>query len=137
MEQLMDVEPFESPVEATPSAVTPCRKRFAAWLRECDVDEDLVGELTIVFSELLSNAVKASRGAEREVQTRAGLERGRVIIEVCNPVARSRSDVDRWDLDDPLRAGGRGLVIVRAYTDDVEIELRDESLVVRCSRRMS
>jgi anti-sigma regulatory factor (Ser/Thr protein kinase) len=137
MEQLMDVEPFQSPVEATPSAVTPCRRRFSAWLRECDVDEDLVAELTIVFSELLSNAVKASRGAEREVRTRADLERGRVVIEVCNPVADTRGAVDRWDLGDPLRAGGRGLVIVRAYTDDVEIELRDDSLVVRCSRRMS
>ena len=137
MEQLMDVEPFDSPVEATPSAVTPCRRRFSAWLRECDVDEDLVGELTIVFSELLSNAVKASQGVDGEVRTRAGLERDRVVIEVCNPLATSRGEVGRWDLGDPLRAGGRGLVIVRAYTDEVEIELRDDALVVRCSRRMS
>lgn len=131
----MDVEPFESPIQATPSAVTPCRRAFAEWLRDSDVADDLVSELTIVFSELLSNAVKASRDTDREVQTRADVEDGRVVIEVCNPVDRTPLDVERYDLGDPLRAGGRGLVIVRAYTDEVEITLQDDSISVRCTRR--
>ena len=57
----------------------------------------------------------------------------------CPPadrVARDGADVARWDLDDPLRGGGRGLLIVRAYTDTMEIDSVGGTVVVRCARRV-
>jgi len=56
------------------------------------------------------------------------------VLEVCNPQATWVDADRRWDLDDPLRAGGRGLLIVRSLVDDLDIDVDPEagSTTVRC-----
>ena len=131
----MYVEPFETPLPASTAAVTPSRRAFRAWLDELGVGEDVSCELAIVFSELLANAVGASPETD-EVNASAAVEDGTVVIEVANALAPCSVPVERWDFDDPLRAGGRGLMIVRAYTDLLEIDVGDDEIVVRCERRL-
>ena len=131
----MAVEPFETPLEAVPAAVTPSRLAFRNWLGSLGVEEDTLEELIVVFSELVANAVDASPETE-QVSAAACVNGGSVVIEVANALAESSEPVDRWDLDDPLRPGGRGLMIVRAYTDTMEIDVGDDMIVVRCERRV-
>lgn len=49
------------------------------------------------------------------------------------------SPADRWDLDDPLRTGGRGLLIVSALVDHVEAEhdVTNSCTVVRVRRNLT
>lgn len=91
--------------------------------------------MAVVLSELASNAAAgAAAGSQAEIH--ASIEDGMVCLEVRNRVAGGVPDVARWDLDDPLRGGGRGLLIVRAYTDSMEIDSAGGVVVVRCARRV-
>lgn len=89
-----------------------------------------------MFSELVSNAARAAARVDDVPQIDAWTEPDdSVVLEVSNAVPPGESPVTHWDLDDPLRAGGRGLVIVRAYTDVVEVDAEDHTVTVRCRRR--
>lgn len=128
---------FEGVVAATSVALAEPRVAFEQWLAEVGADPEVRSELVVVFSELVANAVGAVRDAGGDGITVGAWEQdGAVALEVANPLPDGADTVTRWDLDDPLRGGGRGLLIVRAYTDDLEIETADGAIVVRCWRAL-
>lgn len=103
------------------AVVAEVRRGFTAWLRRWVPDGETVEEMAIVVSELLANAVNAAdRGGT--VHVLACAEEDEVVLAVSNPRARWVDADDRWNLDDPLRAGGRGLLIVQSLVDELEVE---------------
>lgn len=112
------------------------RTAFSDWLHAHDRSAALHDDLLVVLSELISNAVDASDGGDGEVVVRAGIDEAGVALEVTNPTSSDFTTASRWDLDDPLRTGGRGLVIVEALVDDLAIAPPDgqRALSVRCRR---
>lgn len=137
----MTVDAEATPFLSTPASemvdVATTRHRFCDWLHDAHVPEDDASDLAVAFSELVTNAAMASRGANEPVTTRAWVEGDTVVLEVANTVAApSGTDVSRWDLEDPLRPGGRGLLIVQAFTDDLEIDVRGRRLIIRCRRHV-
>lgn len=126
---------FDCRLDARPDAITHARRDFEAWLRGALAEDDDVHDMTVVLSELASNAAAgAADGSQAEIHAR--IEGEMICIEVRNRIAGGTPDVSRWDLDDPLRGGGRGLLIVRAYTDSLEIESVGSTVMVRCARRV-
>ena len=119
--------------------IGPGRAAFEQWLRTVGVSGDTAAELAIVFSELAANAVTASPGGS-VVHIRAVCNNGEIVLEAENgsPHSTPRSS-HAWDLADPLRPGGRGLLIVTAYMDNVEVAPADEAdgILVRCRRNIS
>ena len=126
--------PFEVLLDPSPDAVLSLRPAFEQWLRDSGVDTDTADDLSIVLSELVTNAIHASQGADREVEVAAWTEQAKVVLCVANPITPASSQITAHDLDDPLRASGRGLLIVRAFTDAVTIGVDDNCIVVRCER---
>lgn len=108
-------------MSADRSEIGPARSALAQWLRAGSVDHDAAKDLTVVASELLANAIDASPG-DATVALRGTRESGVVVLEAINRVSEWVSPADRWDLDDPLRTGGRGLLIVSALVDHIEAE---------------
>jgi len=128
---------FELVFPARADALVAARQGFAQWLVSDPVDDDAQFELSVVFSELAMNAVDGSPGVTDEVAARAWWDGADLVLEIVN-ATDGFSDTGRWDLDDPLRAGGRGLMIVRELMDDLEIARRDgHRLAVRGRRRMA
>src|SRR3546814_18380760 len=72
------------------------------------VDHDAAKDLVVGASELLANAIDASPGGAT-VALRGTQESGAVVLEAINRVSEWVSPAERWDMDDPLRTGGRGL----------------------------
>ena len=130
---------FETAFPARSDALAPVRRSFAVWLHR-RTDDDTADELEIVFSELAANAVDASPDCDHEVEGRAWCEGHDVVIDIANrtdPGSDPDNGLPRWDLDDPLRTGGRGLVITEAFVDSMEVTLEPgQKLVVRCRRRI-
>jgi len=127
---------FDRHLDASPDAIVDARRAFEAWLRGALADEDDVHDLAVVLSELASNAVDGAAVGSRPI-VHARIDGGEVCLEVRNDVREGSTDIGRWDLDDPLRGGGRGLLIVRAYTDSMEIDSIDGAVLVRCVRRVA
>jgi anti-sigma regulatory factor (Ser/Thr protein kinase) len=126
---------FAWPLPADASAIPAARHAFEAWLRENGASADDVHDMAVVLSELASNAaLGAAPGTTAHIQ--AGVVGDSVELEVRNQVDSVDTDALRWDLDDPLRGGGRGLLIVRAYTDTLEVDSAGGAVIVRCRRRL-
>lgn len=130
---------FQTSFPPRTDALARARKAFSTWLRR-RTQGDAVDELEIVFSELAANAVDASPDGSDEVTGRAWCEGSELVLDLVNhtdPAATAAEPAARWDLDDPLRTGGRGLVITEALVDSVEVRLAPgQRLVVRCRRRL-
>lgn len=119
------------------AVISEARDAFAAWLEHVAPDCSIRDEMSVVLSELLANAFAASLDSGEAVAVRAWVS-GDLSLEVTNP-AHAAFDVGaHWDYDDPLRPGGRGLMIVESFVDDIAITPPDGSnpLRVRCQRAL-
>jgi anti-sigma regulatory factor (Ser/Thr protein kinase) len=119
---------------ASLAALATVREEFAEWLRDAEASEEKVEDLSVVISELGANAVRGTPEGYPEAMVGARLEeQGTVVLEVANHVEEiSVPDAD-WDLEDPLRTGGRGLLLVSAFVDDVHVEVEGDLLIIRCT----
>ena len=132
-----ETERFHTHLDPTSVAVADSRTAFEDWLTSTGAGEDAVEELVVVFSELVANAVEASADASGQIEASAHADWGKIVLRVSNPVMPTSAPVSQPDLGDPLRTGGRGLVIIRAYTDTLRTELEDGTIVIHCERRIS
>lgn len=120
------------------AAIAEARDAFAAWLHDAAPGADVVDEMLVVLSELLANAFASSLDDSSAVAVRAWLLAGGVVLEVTNPAHAAFDVGSHWDYDDPLRPGGRGLIIVESLVDDLAITppVGDQPLRVRCQRAL-
>lgn len=110
------------------------RHSFDDWLGYQPIDATYRTDLLFAASELCTNAMRASTGAPRSVELRAGIEGDSVWIEVEDD-GPGFLPSDRADPPDPETEAGRGIFLVRALTDDIEVERRDGHTVTRCFKR--
>ena len=92
--------------------------------------------MAVVLSELASNAVEGGDPEQPDAHVQAEVVDEVLEIVVSNRTPPAVKGVRRWDLDDTLRGGGRGLVIVRAYTDSLAVDSTGDLVSVRCTRRL-
>lgn len=122
------------PVRHVPSlaSLASVREAFVEWLREVSSDEERIEDLSVVVSELGANAVRGTPEGADPATVSAWFDGGRVVLEVVNQVEALEVPDAGWNMDDPLRTGGRGLLLVSAFVDDVHVDVEGEVLSVRC-----
>ncbi len=93
------------------------------WLRERNVPQDAITDLTLAVSELVNNAIEHGneRDPEKEFTVALSSRQGEIEISVTD----EGSGFDPDDLPDPLakenhlKPSGRGLFIVKSLVDQV------------------
>ena len=130
-------QPFAATYRSETAAIHQARQDFAGWLGAHAVTAPLQDEMQVVLSELLANAVAASQDPLDSMGVRAWLG-DELTLEVTNPVGAVFEMSNTWDYDDPLRPGGRGLIIVESLVDDIAIAPPDgtQPLKVLCRRSL-
>ena len=129
----LPLAPFEHKFTASPVGVVLARHLLGDWLAHQPVDEEAMGDLTLIANELCTNA--ASAAPDGVVVLRAGVEDDALVIEVQDdggtpPVFPSPHDPGP---PDPMAESGRGLFLVKALADDVSSAVdADGRTVVRC-----
>jgi len=122
---------------ASLAALASVRAEFAEWLAGAQASEEKVEDLSVVISELGANAVRGTPPGREPAWASAWLdEEGAsriVVLEVANHVEDVTIPDADWDLEDPLRTGGRGLLLVSAFVDDVHVEVDGDLLIIRCT----
>lgn len=118
---------------ASLAALATVREEFAEWLRGIGAAEDKVEDLSVVISELGANAVRGTPEGCDAPTAAAWVDDRVVVLEVGNHVEEIAVPGAAWDLEDPLRTGGRGLLLVSAFVDDVRVEAEGDLLIIRCT----
>lgn len=121
---------------ADPGSIGEARQAFITWLQQVSSDDELLQDMSVVISELASNALDGGDPGSPVAEVRADLDGDVLQLVVSNRLPDGVTDIRHWDLDDPLRGGGRGLMIVRAYTDSLAVDSTGGTVSVRCTRRL-
>lgn len=126
--------PFEYRFAPTLPSVRLARHVLANWVELLPgVAVDAIDDLLIACSELVTNAVRHAQCASASVIVRGAVDRDRVVLEVEDggdgfdwPVAHDIHDVVVHD------ENGRGLFIVEALTDEMQVLATEGRTIVRC-----
>ena len=102
---------------------------------EPSVPENVVHDLELVASELVTNACAHAAPASVRVGVGTASGRATVTVEWTSSTPSFLPDVADWTMAAPQELTGRGLAVVRSIADDVEIEQRDGRLVIAAHRR--
>ena len=108
-------------IEVACATLAEARSAVQDWLADTGVVEPELSEMTLVVSELVSNACEHGAGPPVIVTGRRS-ESG-VSIAARNPTdAQTRvPPSDEWTMPEPLAPRGRGLAIVARLADTVEV----------------
>ena len=118
------------------AALAAVRESFVEWLAGVTGSEERIEDLSVVISELGANAVRGTPDGAEPATVSAWVDDDHIVLEVANRVEDiTVPDVD-WDLEDPLRTGGRGLLLVSAFVDDVHVDVDGDVLVIRCTTQI-
>jgi anti-sigma regulatory factor (Ser/Thr protein kinase) len=114
-------------------ALGEVRREIASWLDDCATPAAVVDELVLAADELCANAIEAAEGGM--IQLDARCDGSAVHLAVSN-AGHADDDLSRphEEDDDALLDRGRGLTIVRAFTDSLAIVNVDGRTVARAVR---
>jgi anti-sigma regulatory factor (Ser/Thr protein kinase) len=116
-------------LSADRGSVTSARHAVARWLTGAGANDAELYELSVALGDACANAVEHAYGpGDATFEIGAELVDGEVVIDV--------RDAGRWR--DPRGANrGRGLMLMNAFTDSLEIDKRDSGTHVRMRRRLA
>ena len=118
----------ELPLRAEPTALTVARGFADAAAAELGLDEDARFRFTLAANEAVANAIEhGAPRADGTVLLRISSDSARLCFEVhdCGGF-----EVD-WSAPDPLSERGRGLPLMAALVDEVDLRPGPEGTVVR------
>ena len=113
---------------AEPHVLAPLRQTVRRWLHESGAEPEEAYDILVACGEACANAIQHPYGArEGLIEVELSVEDGEVQVSV--------RDRGQWRSLSPP-AGGRGLPLMDALMDTIEVERSDEGTTVRMRRRL-
>jgi len=126
--------PFRFRFSPSNAMIPLARHLFGDWLDYQPVDPQHRDDLLFVATELCTNAIQASSGAQEAVELRAHIDEDAVVVEVEDD-GRGFAFAGRANPPEAEAEAGRGLFLVQALTDHLEVERVGDLTVTRCVKR--
>lgn len=98
------------------------RISLAAYLADSGVPHHAADDILLAADEAYINAFMHSGDVEGEVEVRAEVRAGRVLVEISDGgCGFEPASKDVWSQPDPLKTHGRGLFLIYHLMDDVNV----------------
>ncbi len=127
--------PFEHRLSRSMAAVSVSRGLLREWLIRVPVDTDAIHDLLLAATELCANAVEHASWNAAGVVIRARTEGADLVLEVEDDGSGLSWPLLAQEPPDPEAEHGRGLWLVRTFTDEVAPVNVDGRTVIRCVKR--
>ncbi len=111
-------------LDALPRSVSTARRAVRELLDSILIPPEVVEDVLLLVSELVTNSVLHARTA---VRVRAWAEDGRVTVAVCDD---DPLNAPRWADRGPMASSGRGMRLVDLLASSWGIDIRETSKVV-------
>ena len=129
------MKPAKIELEPAFENVATARRFVAELLDDVAADADIVEDLQLAASELVTNAVE--HGDPRPVVVEVVVDTGVVSLSVSSQSPYdSVAPVSDWIIADAEATSGRGLGIVRTLADDVSVSRGGGRLTITLERRL-
>lgn len=122
---------------AADTASIATARRFVARAFSGRVPREVIADLVLATSELVTNAIEHGdgRGQAAPVRVTVHVDAGQATVAVRSPGDPHLGDPGAWDLPDPDVRTGRGLGIVRQMSDHVEVVQGSGEVEITAARR--
>lgn len=117
---------------SVPESIGDARDFIRGVLRDDAVAPGIIDDVTLVVSELVTNAVGHGSGGPVTVRIETAPDE---VVCVVRSTGGPLPDPATWRFPGVSGRTGRGLAIVRALADAVEVEVDGSSVVLRCRFR--
>jgi serine phosphatase RsbU (regulator of sigma subunit)/anti-sigma regulatory factor (Ser/Thr protein kinase) len=125
----LEAEHFHTTLRADPTELSRLRRLLMRWLRLTQASAQEIYDITIAAGEACANAIEHAYGAKAaRFEVEGTLEGGAVCLRV--------RDFGRWRAPRGEHRG-RGLQLIEALMEDVEIESGERGTEVKMRRRLS
>lgn len=135
----MIVAAAESPavLEMEPGQMTnvSIARRFVTSELRDRAPSSVVADLQLVTSELVTNAIEHGDAQPVVVSVHSTPSQASVSVASHQRPDSRIADANHWNIADPERLAGRGLGIVRAIADDLDVSSNGTELVITVYRR--
>ena len=129
----MRFTPFGDEVHLTlpsdPWILKPLRSAFRRWLHEAGATSDESFRVLVAASEACANAIRHPGGVRRGTFEVTANRNGQIHISV--------TDQGRWRANNGRGSGGRGLKLMEALIDDVQITKGPPKTIVSLTHRLT
>jgi anti-anti-sigma factor len=122
-------ERFDLTVPGDPRLLAPARRALRQWLSQAGARREEIEDLVLACGEAASNAIEHAHGPGEDgiIRIEAVEDDGEVTITV--------TDSGRWR-PRADRLGGRGFILMRSLTDEVDVVPGSRGTAVRLRRRL-
>lgn len=127
--------PFNHRLSRSLAGVGLARDLLRDWLVRVPVEDDTVGDLLLVASELCSNGIKHASWQRDGAVLRAWVDGADVLIEVEDDGGGLSLPYLDEEPPDPDAERGRGLWLVHTLTDELTQDDTETRNLVRCRKR--
>jgi anti-sigma regulatory factor (Ser/Thr protein kinase) len=100
-----------------------------------DVPDEVAADLQLATSELVTNAYEHGAEAAVVVTVEVGDGCASVSVRSHQRPGANVAEVSEWSIADPEQLAGRGLGIVRAIADDLELTTEGSTLTIAVHRK--
>ena len=128
---------FDQSIPGRMTSLRSFRCDLRAWLRHVQVVPEEIDDLLLATGEVITNSIEhGHRNEEKPVHVHATHELGSCRIVVTDQGDWLRTH-DRTEVPNSSATRGRGMALVHALMDDVQVERRPEGTVVTLSKTMN
>ena len=110
-------------------------RRFVARAFSGRVPREVIADLVLATSELVTNAIEHGDGQRSPVRVTVHVDAGEATVAVRSSGDPHLGDPAAWNLPDPEVRTGRGLGIVRQMSDHVEVVQGAGQVEITAARR--
>lgn len=114
---------------ADADSIATARDHVTGVLEDAGCDSDLIADVVLATSEIVTNAVQAS-GVDEEIEVAVAVADDAVTLDVANATSRPLPPSSTWRGGDPLRPQGRGLGIVEHLARRLSLDHSDGRVTV-------
>lgn len=133
---MKEPSPFSLELDAQLESVPRARHELARWMNWSGVPAQIRDEMSLVVTELVTNAIEASPGSSAKVSVWSCLSPDDVILRVIDEGPGFDLPVGNLTVPQPATDRGRGLPIVRALMDHIAVRRDDGRTEVEVSRSL-
>ena len=120
-----------------PENVVVARRFIASWVAHLTSDRTTIGDLELAVSELVTNAIEHGDNGE-PVEIAVGLDGDLLTVSVTSHGnVTGLAPTSEWEVAGAEAIAGRGLGIVRAVVDRIDVTRRRDVVTVTVGRTLA